>query len=128
MICRSAAWWAAARSPVHHYTGALSFGWLALIAWGSLAVRRPFTLGIAKLGAPRELWDNRGFVRVNLVITTVWAVCFAVAAVIGVILAINNVGVLITTLVQVAAFVLPAAFTIRYPKIVQARYAAANGG
>jgi uncharacterized membrane protein len=118
---------AAPHSPLHHYTGALSFGWLALIAGGSLAVRRPFTLGIAKLGAPRELWDNPGFVRVNVVITTVWATCFTVAAVISLILAINNVGVLVTTLIQVIAFVLPAAFTIRYPKIIQARLAAANG-
>ncbi len=123
----SAVAFAAPHSPLHHYTGALSFSWLALIALGSLAVRRPFTLGIAKLGAPRELWDNPGFVRVNVVITTVWATCFTVTAVISLILAINNVGALVTTLIQVVAFVLPAAFTIRYPKIIQARLAAANG-
>jgi hypothetical protein len=40
----------------------------------------------------------------------------------------GNVGALVTTVVQVVAFLLPAAFTIRYPKIIQARPAAANGG
>jgi len=117
----------APHSPLHHYTGVLSFGWLALIAWSTLAVRRPFTLGIAKLGAPRELWDNPGFLRVNVVITTVWAICFTITAAISAILAINNASSLVTTLIQVVAFVVPAVFTVRYPKIIQARQAAATG-
>jgi len=38
------------------YSTALSSAALAVIAWGSLAIRRPFTLGIAKQTTPRELW------------------------------------------------------------------------
>lgn len=47
-------------SGIHSYASALSSCWVALIAWTSLAVRRPFTLGIAKQHAEPSLWSTRG--------------------------------------------------------------------
>ncbi len=50
--------------------------WLAATAWGSLAIRRPFTMGIAKRQTPREYWDMPEFVQVNDHITSAWGTGF----------------------------------------------------
>jgi hypothetical protein len=117
---------AAPHSPLRDYSGALSFGWLAVTAWGTLAVRHPFTLGIARRTAPRELWETPAFLRINTVITTVWATSFALTA--GAIAACDaaHTGAAAKIACEVAGFVIPAAFTRTYPKIVQARHAAAH--
>ena len=82
----------APHSSLPQYTGALSFVWLALTAWGSLAVRHPFTLTGAAV-----------------------AIC-----------EIAGAGTIVSIACEAAGFVLPAIFTARYPKIVQARYANAS--
>ncbi|MEE4545286.1 hypothetical protein V2S66_25380 [Streptomyces sp. V4-01] len=116
---------AAPHSGLHHWTGALSMGWLALTAWATLAVRRPFTLGIARRQAPREVWESPVFVRVGVVLTTVWAAAFTLtAALLGAISA-TRLGQGASIPVQVAGFVLPALFTARYPDRVRARLTAA---
>jgi hypothetical protein len=111
-------------SPLHHFSGALSFAWLALTAWGTLAVRKPFTLGIARLSTPREYWNTPQFLRINVVITTVWAAAFTLTAIAVVISEAANASTVVAIVCQVVGFVVPAVFTARYPKIVQARYAA----
>ncbi|MFF4962043.1 hypothetical protein ACFY2Z_34495 [Streptomyces sp. NPDC001222] len=63
-------------SFLSHHTDVLSFAWLAATAWGTLAIRRPFTLGIAKRQMPREVWDMPEFVRVNNHITSAWGTGF----------------------------------------------------
>ena len=42
-----------------------------------MAVGRPFTLQYAREQVAPELWDSPGFLRVNHVITGVWALAFA---------------------------------------------------
>lgn len=115
-------------SSLAPYAGALSFAWLALTAWGSLAARHPFTLGIARQSTPRELWARPEFMRVNVVITAVWAAAFTLtgAAVAACVLA--GAGEAASIACEAAGFVLPAIFTARYPKIVQSRYASAKSG
>jgi hypothetical protein len=110
-------------SGLHTYTGAMSMGWLALTAFGGLAIRRPFTLGIAKLQTPRELWETPVFKRINYVITSVWAIAFLVTAIVLAILDVNHAGEAVSIVVQVAGFVVPALFTRTYPERVRARYA-----
>lgn len=108
-------------SPLKDYDGALSMGWLALTAWGSLAVGSPFTTGIAKRQAPREVWDTPIFARINVVITAVWAAFFALSA-IGVAVAVEaDLGEAVHITVEVVGFTVPAIFTSRYPKRVEAR-------
>jgi hypothetical protein len=51
---------------------------LLLIVLASLAIRRPFTLQYAREQAVPALWTSPEFVRTNYVITTVWALAFAV--------------------------------------------------
>jgi hypothetical protein len=109
-------------SPLRPYAGALSVGWLAVTAWGSIFVGRPFTLGIARTMAPPEVWDNPFFKRVNVVITAAWAISFTVSAIAAATLlhfAPHATALLIA--VKVAGFVLPAAFTVRYTRVVRAR-------
>jgi hypothetical protein len=113
---------AAPDSGLHPYTPALSSATLALIAGASLALRKPFTLGIAKQTTPREFWEQPLFVRTNVIITAVWAASFAVAAVILAALAHSDSTV--RTLVQVAGFVVPMVFTLRYVAHIQAKAAA----
>ena len=103
------------------YSAALSSAALAVIAWGSLAIRRPFTLGIAKQSTPQELWAEPGFLRVNVIITLVWAASFTLGAVLLAVVAHAGGGVLPRTIVQVAAFVIPMVFTVRYAAAVRGR-------
>lgn len=113
-------------SALHNYTGAMSMGWLALTAFGGLAIRRPFTLGIAKLQTPEQFWDTPVFKRINYVITSVWATAFLITAIIAAILDVAHVGTVGSIIVQVAGFVVPAVFTRTYPERVRARYAGQN--
>ncbi|MFC1409433.1 hypothetical protein ACEZCY_09920 [Streptacidiphilus sp. N1-12] len=115
---------AAPHSPVEHYDGAVSFAWLALTAWGTLAATRPFTLGIAKQQAPKEVWGSPAFLRINVVLTAAWATAFTLTAAAVAACDAAHLGSLATTGCQVAGFVVPAVFTARYPKAVQARLAA----
>lgn len=106
------------------YGPALVNAWLAVTAWGSLAIRKPFTLGIARTMAPEEVWRTALFYRVNAVITSVWAAAFTVAAVaLTWVLAVDPHATALVITVKVASFVLPAIFTVRYPRMVRARAA-----
>jgi hypothetical protein len=114
-------------SGLQDYTGALSLGWLALTAWATLAVKRPFTLGIARRQAPPELWKSPVFLRINVVLTSVWAAAFTVTAAILTAVSAAGLGEAVSIPVQVAGFVLPALFTSRYPERVRARMAGTAG-
>lgn len=113
-------------SAVHDYSAAASSGTLAVVAGVSLAVGKPFTLGIAKRTTPRDIWDLKPFIRVNAVITAVWTAAFAVTAVVLAVVAHTGNGHSTpAALVQVAGFVIPMVFTIRYVAAARARAGAA---
>ncbi|GAA3124803.1 hypothetical protein [Streptosporangium carneum] len=109
-------------SPLMPYGPALVNAWLAVTAWGSLAIRRPFTLGIARSMAPREVWQTPRFYRVNAVITSVWGVAFTVAAVgLALLLRVAPHATAAVVTIKIVTFVAPMIFTARYPKVVAAR-------
>ncbi|CAN5375590.1 hypothetical protein BH11ACT6_BH11ACT6_37840 [soil metagenome] len=56
---------------------------LAVFVIGTIVVRRPFTLAYAKKEAPEEHWDSPLFLRINYVISGVWAGAFVFNAVMG---------------------------------------------
>jgi hypothetical protein len=118
---------AATDSGLKDYTGALSLGWLAVIAWAGLAVGRPFTLGIARRQAPREVWESPVFLHINRVITAVWAAAFTVTAIVLIPISAADLGDAVSIPVQVAGFVVPAVFTARYPERARARAARKTG-
>ena len=114
-------------SPVRHYVGALSLGWLAATAWATVAVGNPFTVGIARQSVPEELWYNPRFLRMNTIITSVWAASFTLTSAAVVVCVVSGAGTVASLACQVLGFLAPATFTKQYPKAVQARPAAAAG-
>jgi len=118
---------AAPHSGVLTYAAALASATLAVIAWASLAARHPFTLGIAKQTAPREVWSQPAFMHSNVVITMIWAVSVTISAAILVVVIHAGAGVLVRSLFQVLGFVVPMLCTARYIKMVHARAHQAAG-
>ncbi|MGW7402904.1 hypothetical protein ACWGI9_04020 [Streptomyces sp. NPDC054833] len=109
-------------SGVHDYSAALSSGTLAVIAGVSLAIGRPFTLGIAKRTTPPEVWKLKPFIRTNVVITAVWTAAFVLTAVVLALVAhAGDAHSTTATVIQIAGFVVPMVFTIRYVAYVQAK-------
>ncbi|MFI0816929.1 hypothetical protein ACH4TX_10525 [Streptomyces sp. NPDC021098] len=115
--------WAFARpdSGLKDYGGGLSMGWLAVTAWATLAVGHPFTTGIARRQAPREVWHTAVFRRINVVVSSVWAVAFTLTAAALAASVAAGLGSWVPLAVQAAGFVLPVLFTARYPERVRAR-------
>jgi hypothetical protein len=64
------------------YATTLSGGVLGLMALGSLAFV-PFTQQYAPESAPRHEWEKAAFRRTNQVLTLMWALVFALIAVLG---------------------------------------------
>lgn len=117
---------AAPHSALLGYSAALSSAALAVIAWGSLAIRRPFTLGIAKQSVPSEFWNQPLFIRTNVIITLVWAVSFTLGAGALALVVHAGGGSTVRLIVQVAAFVIPMVFTVRYAAHVRDRRSVQN--
>ncbi|MEU8681282.1 hypothetical protein [Streptomyces sp. NPDC048611] len=114
-------------SGLRMYGSALSMGWLAVIAWVSIAVRRPFTMGIARRMAPPEVWHTPFFRRINVVLTAAWALSFTVSALAQAAASAYGWHLAFSILIQLAGFVLPARFTAVYPERARARFMKASG-
>jgi magnesium-transporting ATPase (P-type) len=56
---------------------------IAVVAGVSIAARAPFTLQYARETTDREYWNTPLFLRINFVITAVWAVVFGLIAIVG---------------------------------------------
>jgi hypothetical protein len=112
---------------VEDYASAGSSLWLAVTAWGSLAIGKPFTLGIARTSVPAEHWNTPLFLSVNKAITAVWAASFTVTGAGSALLhhyqPDNSAARTALTIVGIA---LPILFTVRYPDIARARFIAAQ--
>ncbi|WP_050502831.1 hypothetical protein [Streptomyces monomycini] len=115
-------------SGLRIYDGALSSGWLALVTWGSMAARRPFTLAIARRKAPPEVWRTRLFLRINYVLTAAWAASFTFAAAGQVLVTGLGLGLSAMISIHVSAFVIPLRFTASYPERARARFLEQAGG
>ncbi|MFJ7077492.1 hypothetical protein [Streptomyces sp. NPDC098781] len=112
-------------SVLADHVDVVSFAWLAATAWGTLAIRRPFTVGIAKRQTPREYWEMPEFIRVNNHITSAWGAGFTFIAVSLAVLGAVDAPLWAGITARVAGLVAPAAFTKVYPARAQARLSAA---
>lgn len=56
---------------------------LAVFVLATIVVRRPFTVSYAKKQTPEEFWDSPLFLKINYVISAVWAGAFVFNAVVG---------------------------------------------
>lgn len=109
-------------SGLREYGSTLSTGWLAVIAWVSAAVRRPFTLPIARSKAPPEVWETPLFLRINMVLTAAWALSFTLTSAAQAIVTAYDLGLIVSLPLQIAGFVLPIRFTALYPQRARARF------
>ncbi|WP_037632264.1 hypothetical protein [Streptomyces erythrochromogenes] len=106
------------------YAGEVANIALAVIAFGSMAVRTPFTLQYAREQVDPSLWHTRGFLRTNYMITGAWGIAFLVAAVAGAYgdLVLRNSGNIWTGwVIQILAIVAAVKFTVWYPDVARAR-------
>ncbi|MEU2491317.1 hypothetical protein [Streptomyces sp. NPDC007883] len=106
------------------YSGELSNFALVAIAFGSMAVREPFTVQYAREQVDRSLWETRGFLHTNYVITAVWGLAFLVAAVAGLIgdLVLRQPDNIWTNwVIQIGAIIVALRFTEWYPPVVRER-------
>ncbi|MFG2619743.1 hypothetical protein ACGFXC_19260 [Streptomyces sp. NPDC048507] len=106
------------------YAGEVSNLALTAIAFGSMALRMPFTLPYAREQADPSLWHTPAFLRTNYVITGVWGLAFLVAALAGgygdlVLHNPNNVWT--GWIVQILAIAAALRFTVWYPGVVRSR-------
>lgn len=103
---------------------------LALFVVTTIVIRRPFTLPYAKEQAPEEYWDSPLFIRINYVISAVWAGAFTFAAVVGLIgdAVLHDANNFWTGWVlQLAGIFFAISFTGFYPDFAGARDAARRG-
>ncbi|MET9603499.1 hypothetical protein ABZZ17_00380 [Streptomyces sp. NPDC006512] len=113
------------------YAGELSNIALVVIAFGSMALRTPFTLQYAREQVDRAHWNSPEFLRANYVITGVWGLAFLVSALAGAYgdLVLHNPNNLWTGwIIQIAAIVAAVRFTVWYPEVVRARAQGHEGG
>lgn len=52
---------------------------LAISAWISILIKKPFTLQYARESVPSEKWTHPTFIKINQIITLVWACVFSVS-------------------------------------------------
>lgn len=112
------------------WAGELSNIALAVFAIGTLLIRRPFTLAYARDSTPAEHWDSPLFIRINYLISGVWALAFTVSAISGAI----GAGMLgdadnfwTAWIVPIGAIVFAVSFTEFYPDYATAKFAAEPG-
>ena len=97
---------------------------LFAIVFGSVVVRRPFTLSYAKDTTPREYWDQPEFLRVNYLISWVWVAAFAIEAASGLFgdaVLHNSDNIWTGWIIQTLPMIVAAQFTIWYPARLDAQ-------
>lgn len=62
----------------------LSNATLAAISWFSLIIKKPFTLQYAREQVDERFWQSPLFIRINNIITLVWAVVFTICVLINI--------------------------------------------
>jgi tryptophan-rich sensory protein len=58
--------------------GMLMYAALALVTFGSILAKTPFTLQYAREMVDYKLWENPVFIRVNVLMTGVWGRIFVI--------------------------------------------------
>ncbi|MFJ8208286.1 hypothetical protein [Streptomyces sp. NPDC096033] len=106
------------------YAGEVASLTLAAIAFGSMALRMPFTLQYARERTDPSKWRHPAFLRTNYLITGAWGLAFLVSALAGGFgdLVLRDPDNLWTAwIVPVLAIVAALRFTAWYPEVVRAR-------
>lgn len=103
------------------HLGVLANGALALGSWITLAVRRPFTLEYARAHTDPSKWNDPLFIKVNVLLTAVWAATFTLNTAVAWVLMKHLWPEWACHTVSYAALVGAAAFTSWYPTQLRRR-------
>lgn len=108
--------------------GIIIYTVLAIVTFGSILAKIPFTLQYARGMVDRSLWENPFFIRVNVLMTGVWAGVFVINLVLSYLTfafpdAFGWITSPLTYLVLVAGII----FTIWYPGYVQEQRSTKSG-
>ncbi|WP_431234774.1 hypothetical protein ACQ856_09720 [Mycolicibacterium psychrotolerans] len=112
------------------WAGEITNGLLAAYALATLAIRRPFTIAYARDTVDPEHWTSPLFIRVNYVLSTVWAGAFVINTAVGTFGdAVLHDGDNFWTgwIVQLAVTLVAVALTEFYPDYARAKFLAASG-
>lgn len=112
------------------WAGEITNGLLAAYALATLVVRRPFTISYARDTVAPEHWTSPLFVRVNYILSAVWAGAFLVNTFVGTVgdVVLRDADNFWTGwIVQLAITLTAVAITEFYPDYARARFLAAAG-
>jgi len=98
-----------------YYNLILTWGVFAIVAWVTLLIGSPFTLQYAREQAPFEIWDHPLFMRLNVILTEVFAVMFSVNTGLGALAIVTGRILLIGLLVPISLLVAAIVFSSKYP-------------
>ena len=99
-----------------NYIAVISMLMLTLVSWGTIVFRFPFTLQYSREGVEPERVKSPAFMRVNYIITAVWALAFTLGFVINLFLLIYPVqGTIFWDNLQWLFMIIAIVFTIWYP-------------
>lgn len=103
------------QAGIREFVGALSNGWLALTAWGSIALRRPFTKSAERRRVDEVVSGHPLFHRTHVVVTAMWAAGFtATTAVLAIVEDVAPHSGFVEILIQIGGNAVPAVFAYRY--------------
>lgn len=108
------------------HLGVMANGALALGSWITLLAGNPFTLEYARAHTDPAKWHDPLFIRVNVVLTTVWAAVFTVNTALAWALMKHLLPEWSCHTLSYAGLIGAAAFTSWYPNLVRRRAQAAN--
>lgn len=112
------------------WAGEITNGLLAAYALATLAIRRPFTIAYARDTVDPEHWNSPLFVRVNYILSAVWAGAFLINTAVGTFGdAVLHDGDNFWTgwIVQLAVTLVAVAITEFYPDYARAQFLSASG-
>jgi hypothetical protein len=101
------------------HLGVMANGALALGSWITLMIGRPFTLEYARAHTDPAKWHDPLFIRVNVLLTTVWAAVFTFNTAVAWALTKHLLPEWACYTMSYAALIGAAAFTSWYPKLVR---------
>jgi len=106
------------------YMGILIYAALASVTFGSILLKKAFTLQYARGMVDKALWDNPLFIRVNVFMTGIWGGIFSINAGLNAIALIapgpaGHIFQVLTYFVLVSGII----FTMWYPGHIRKKYA-----
>lgn len=97
--------------------------WLvfAAVTWIALLVGFPFTIQYAREQAPREIWDDPLFVRLNVILSVVFGAMFTVNAGLGAIAMLTGHPLVLGLILPMSLLIAAIVFSRLYPKYYSRR-------